>query len=86
MCDNAKDMWYKKQCKQIEKPSEEHKSKEMHDKVKYITNKRRKLGNSCIARKTDEYFLKKMIFRKDGVNILENCLMMKEGKCQILSS
>ena len=52
MCDHTKDMWYNQQCEQIEKLREEHKSKEMHDKVKYITNKRRrKLGNSCITSK-----------------------------------
>ena len=55
MCDNAKDMWYNQQCEQIEKLREEHKSKEMYDKVKYITNKRRgKIGNSCIASKNGE--------------------------------
>ena len=40
ICDNAKDMWYNQQCEQIEKLGEEHKSREMHDKVKYTTNKR----------------------------------------------
>ena len=45
MCDNAKDLWYSQQCKQIEKLIEEHKSKEIHDKVKYIAIKRRgKIG------------------------------------------
>ena len=87
MCDNAKVVWYNQQCEQIEKPRDEHKLKEMHEKVKYITNKRKgKIGHSCIASKKGKYFLKKMLFKKDGGNTLENCLVMKEEKNQILSS
>ena len=63
MCDDAKDMWYNQQCEQIEKLREEHKSKEMHDKVKYITNKRRRnLGNSCISSKNGE-----ILFEEDDI-------------------
>ena len=52
MCDNAKDTWYNQQNEQIEKLREEHKSKEMHDKMKYTTNKRKgKVGNLCITSK-----------------------------------
>ena len=80
-------MWYNQQCKQIEKLRDEHKSIEMHDKVKYITNKRKgKVGHSYISSKKGEILLKKMLFKKDGGNTLENCLMMKEEKYQILSS
>ena len=87
MCYIAKGMWCNQQCEQIEKLRVEHKSKEMHDKVKYITNKRRgRVGNSCTTSKEGEILLKKMLFRKDSVDTLENCLMMKEGRYQILSS
>ena len=52
MCDNAKDRWYNQQCEQIEKLRDEHKPKEMHDKVKYITTKRKgNIGHSCITSK-----------------------------------
>ena len=56
-------MWYNQQCEQIEKLREEHKSKEMRSKVKYITNKRRrKLGNSCITSKNGE-----ILFEEDDI-------------------
>ena len=44
MCDNAKDMWYNQQCGQIEKLRDEHRSKEMHDKVK-TTKRKGKIGH-----------------------------------------
>ena len=63
MCDNAKDMWYNQQCEQIEKLRDEHKSKEMHNKVKYITNNRKgKIGHSCITSKKGE-----ILFEEDAI-------------------
>ena len=48
---------------QANRKAEEHKSIEIHDKVKYITNERQgKIGNSCVTNKNRE-----VLFEEDAI-------------------
>ena len=62
-CKEAKETWWNMKCGEIESLEREHKSKEMHDKVKEMCNKRRSnQGNNCISDKNG-----KMLFDSEEV-------------------
>ena len=62
-CKEAKEDWLNGKCKEIEDLEKEHKSKEMHSKVKEMTNKgKSKSGSSCICDKNG-----KMLFDEEDV-------------------
>ena len=51
-CKEEKENWWSKQCDEIEKLENQHKTKEMHDKIKEVTGgKKRTRGSECIKDK-----------------------------------
>ena len=54
-CKEAKEIWWNMKCSEIENLEKEHKTKEMHDKVKEMSNKRRSnQGSNCICDKNGQ--------------------------------
>ena len=50
-CNKAKEKWLNDKCEAIEKLDKEHRSKEMHAKIKEITIKKTRAGGGCIENK-----------------------------------
>ena len=52
ICDNAKEEWISRNCAEIEELEAQHKTRQMYEKVKEVTEtNRRRVGNSCITNK-----------------------------------
>ena len=63
MYDSAKEQWYNENCKETERLEKEHRSRELHNKVKELTNRgKRGTRNACITNKNGE-----MLFEEEAI-------------------
>ena len=83
-CRKAKEQWLTDQCQEIEKLETQHKTKEMHEKIKNFTNKKNTKKQASLwyyEKKMENSFLNKKTFQRDGLNIYQISIMIVEMTC-----
>ena len=67
-CKERKEEWYNSLCKEVEDLEKSHKVKEMHKKVKEITDRKRgiKTSSGCIKDRMAVFYLTRKKLQSDG--------------------
>ena len=64
-CRRAKDVWWHRKCEEVENPQSQHRTREMHEKIKEITGQGHKQkGSNCIKVKIEN-----MLFDENEIKI-----------------